>query len=72
MKYLLVTIITLLSVGSMFGQGDTHYSLFMFNKLAINPAYAGSRDALTLTGHYRNQWQGICLLYTSPSPRDRG
>ena len=43
----------------MFGQGDTHYSLFMFNKLAINPAYAGSRDALTLTGHYRNQWQGI-------------
>lgn len=59
MKYLLITIITLLSVGSMFGQGDPHYSLFMFNKLAINPAYAGSRDALTLTGHYRNQWQGV-------------
>lgn len=40
-------------------QGDPHYSMYMFNKLAINPAYAGSKDAMTFTGHYRNQWQGI-------------
>jgi len=31
----------------------THY---MFNTLAVNPAYAGSRDALTLTALHRSQW----------------
>mgnify|MGYP000552775256 CR=1 FL=1 len=31
----------------------THYS---FNTMAINPGYAGSRDALTLTGLHRSQW----------------
>ena len=34
----------------------THYS---FNTLAINPAYAGSRDALTITGLHRSQWVGF-------------
>lgn len=28
----------------------------MFNTLAINPAYAGTRDALTITGLHRKQW----------------
>lgn len=31
----------------------THY---MYNTLSINPAYAGSRDALTFTGLHRSQW----------------
>jgi len=39
-------------------QYDTHYTMFMFNKLAINPAYAGSKEVLTFGAHYRNQWQG--------------
>jgi len=34
----------------------THY---MFNTLAVNPAYAGSRDALTITGLHRSQWVGF-------------
>jgi len=34
----------------------THY---MYNTLSVNPAYAGSRDALTITGLYRNQWVGF-------------
>lgn len=44
---------------SVMGQNDVHYSMYMFNKLAINPAYAGSKEALTFSGHYRNQWSGI-------------
>jgi len=59
MKNLLLILMVMLVAGSVFSQGDPHYSMYMFNKLAINPAYAGSRDALTLTGHYRNQWEGI-------------
>lgn len=31
----------------------THYS---FNTLSVNPAYAGSRDALTVLGIHRSQW----------------
>jgi len=31
----------------------------MFNGLILNPAYAGSQDALNMTGLYRKQWLGI-------------
>lgn len=37
-------------------QHNPHYSLFMFNKLAINPAYAGSKEALSIAALYRYQW----------------
>ena len=32
---------------------------YMLNTLAINPAYAGSRDALSMTMMHRNQWTGF-------------
>lgn len=32
---------------------------YMLNTLAINPAYAGSRDALSVTMLHRNQWTGF-------------
>lgn len=32
------------------------YTQYMFNTLAINPAYAGSRNLVSATGLYRNQW----------------
>jgi len=31
----------------------------MYNTIAINPAYAGSRDALSIVGLNRNQWAGF-------------
>lgn len=40
-------------------QQDAMYSHYSFNTLAINPAYAGTRDALTVTGLNRNQWLGF-------------
>jgi len=39
-------------------QQDPMYSNYMFNTLAINPAYAGSREALNATALYRTQWLG--------------
>ncbi|MEM8908345.1 MAG: type IX secretion system membrane protein PorP/SprF [Bacteroidota bacterium] len=59
MRNLVCLLLLFIGLGTLSAQNDPHYSMFMFNKLAINPAYAGSKDALTLTGHYRNQWQGI-------------
>ncbi|HHG84232.1 MAG TPA: type IX secretion system membrane protein PorP/SprF, partial [Bacteroidetes bacterium] len=35
------------------------FSQYYFNTLAVNPAYAGSRESLTLTGVIRRQWLGI-------------
>lgn len=40
-------------------QSDQHYTMFMYNKLLYNPAYAGSRDAASVNGVYRNQWTSI-------------
>lgn len=31
----------------------------MYNPLSINPAYAGSRDVLSIVGLYRTQWVGL-------------
>jgi len=32
---------------------------YLLNTLAINPAYAGNRDALSITMQHRNQWTGF-------------
>tara|TARA_B110000285_G_scaffold233345_1_gene306906 strand:- start:14035 stop:14937 length:903 start_codon:yes stop_codon:yes gene_type:complete len=40
-------------------QQDAMYTHYAFNTLAVNPAYAGSREALTMTVLHRSQWVGI-------------
>ena len=40
-------------------QQDAQYSMYMFNPLAVNPAYAGSREALSVTMLGRKQWVNI-------------
>lgn len=40
-------------------QQDAMFSQYMFNTLALNPAYAGSRDVLSMTALYRAQWIGL-------------
>lgn len=40
-------------------QQEAMYTHYSFNTLAVNPAYAGSRDALTLTALHRSQWVGF-------------
>lgn len=39
-------------------QQEPQFSQFMDNQLYINPAYAGSRDALSIGGIHRQQWIG--------------
>lgn len=45
--------------GNVIAQQDPNYSQYMFNQLAINPAYAGINDVICLNGAYRNQWMNI-------------
>lgn len=40
-------------------QQDPMYSMYMFNGLAINPAYAGSRECPSVIALYRHQWTGL-------------
>ena len=44
---------------SSFSQQDEQSSLYMFNPLQFNPAYAGSRGDLSVTAIVRSQWVGI-------------
>lgn len=55
----LFTAFFLFTTVSLFAQQDPLFSQFMFNKLAINPGYAGSRELLTADLLYRNQWVNI-------------
>jgi type IX secretion system PorP/SprF family membrane protein len=56
-----ITFVSCLTLGAMTVQAQQvpMYTHYMYNTLAVNPAYAGSRDALTLTGLYRSQWVGF-------------
>src|SRR5579859_4958415 len=53
-KYVLVLLVT--SGTSLFAQQRPIQSLYMFDPLLVNPAYAGSQVQLSATAIYRNQW----------------
>jgi type IX secretion system PorP/SprF family membrane protein len=40
-------------------QNHPHYTMFMYNKLIYNPAYAGNKNLTSVNALYRNQWVGI-------------
>jgi len=58
-KYLKVLMLVVLVVAGASAQQDNLYTQFMYNKLGINPAYAGNDDALCITGIIRDQWTGF-------------
>lgn len=57
-KTLFIGILTLIGYHS-YAQQMPMYTHYMYNTLVINPAYAGSRDALSVTGLHRSQWVGF-------------
>jgi type IX secretion system PorP/SprF family membrane protein len=58
MKKILISLIIFVSISS-YAQQDPLFSQYMFNKLAVNPAYAGSTEMLTVDLLSRYQWVGI-------------
>lgn len=61
------TVLVTLSPRIVHAQQDPMYSQYMFNQLAVNPAYAGVRDMLTMTALYRKQWVGVSGAPTTVS-----
>ena len=57
MKKILLTIFILSSLVSN-AQQDAQASMYFFNPLNYNPAYAGTRGSLNLTAVHRSQWVG--------------
>lgn len=51
-----LAIAAILGSASTKAQQDPMYTHYMFNTLMVNPGYAGSRDALTVTLLHRSQW----------------
>ncbi|OXA94298.1 PorP/SprF family type IX secretion system membrane protein [Flavobacterium hydatis] len=42
-----------------YAQQDAQFTQYMYNTININPAYAGSRGAMSIFGLYRTQWVGL-------------
>ena len=59
MKKIILFVFIVVASFRTYAQQDPQYTMYMFNQLAINPAYAGSRECLSATAHYRLQWAGI-------------
>ncbi len=57
-KKLFLGLLLLISV-PLFAQQDSQYTHYMYNTIAVNPAYAGSRNVLSAVLMHRTQWQGI-------------
>ena len=54
--------LVLVSIGfanALQAQQDPHFTQFFENTLFVNPAYAGSKDVLNVTGLHREQWVGF-------------
>ena len=59
MKTKIIGLITLLLSIASYGQQDAQYTQYMYNTISVNPAYAGSRQAMSIFALHRTQWVGI-------------
>lgn len=60
MKKIILATLAIIALGSsMKAQQDAMFTHYMYNTLWLNPAYAGTRDAFTITGIHRSQWVGF-------------
>ena len=58
-KYVILTVLIMVLSTTLSAQQDAQYTQYMYNTLSINPAYAGSRGLLSVTGLHRSQWIGL-------------
>jgi type IX secretion system PorP/SprF family membrane protein len=55
-KLIALIIMGLVSSQKIQAQYDAMFTQYMFNEMFINPAYAGSKEALAVTALHRQQW----------------
>jgi type IX secretion system PorP/SprF family membrane protein len=57
--FLLVFGLWAVGQSQLFAQQDPLFSQYMFNRLALNPAYAGCKQSASFSTLYRHQWTGF-------------
>ncbi len=57
--YILPLAVFMLLFQDSHAQQDPQYTQYMYNMNVVNPAYAGSKESLSLTALYRKQWSGL-------------
>ena len=77
LKKIVLSCAVIFTTAQAFAQQTPLYTMYMWNQLVINPAYAGSREALTASAVWREQWVGLegapstqVLSVHSPLPND--
>jgi type IX secretion system PorP/SprF family membrane protein len=56
MRKIVVLFVFITLLKSLSAQQDPQFNLYQFNQLAVNPAYAGARDAIAVVADMRKQW----------------
>jgi type IX secretion system PorP/SprF family membrane protein len=59
MKTKLFSIVMMFTAIVSYAQQDAQYTQYMYNTINVNPAYAGSRGALSIFALHRTQWVGL-------------
>jgi len=59
MKKIIILILAVISVITVSAQQDPQFTQNMFNKLANNPGFAGSRGVIATSILHRSQWMGF-------------
>jgi type IX secretion system PorP/SprF family membrane protein len=59
MKTKLFSFVLMFTAVVSFAQQDAQFTQYMYNTININPAYAGSRGALSIFALHRTQWVGL-------------
>lgn len=59
MKNLYTTISLVFLSLAAYAQQTPQFTQYMYNTIAVNPAYAGSREALSIIALHRSQWVGF-------------
>ena len=57
-KLFLIMLLVFISF-SVEAQQDAQYTQYMYNTVGVNPAYAGSRGAMSIVALHRTQWVGL-------------
>ena len=55
MNKTIINVLFLMCLFTAFSQQDPQYTQYMYNQAVINPAYAGTKDAISFVKLYRNQ-----------------
>ena len=59
MKTRILIFVLIFTSAMSFAQQDAQFTQYMYNTINVNPAYAGSRGAMSIFGLHRTQWVGL-------------